>query len=200
MKANQFQRHLAQLKGWRETAFILALAERAYPNFALFSQVVDFPGANAVATCLEQGWGALVEHAEEDRYIELLEQLEENVPNLENYDMYGAATAVSFCEILEQALLSQVNTEKRRASDTAQNAFESVMDFLETTEGEGLSEDELVKLFDQSPLIKREKAFQEELVERLRKESVPDEHVVTGLRVLASDEGVSNIGISLDEE
>ena len=36
--------------------------------------------------------------------------------------------------------------------------------------------------------------------DRLRKESVPDKHVVAGLRLLASDEGVSNIGISLDEE
>ena len=89
MKANHFQRHLAQLKGWRETAFILALAERAYPNFVLFSQVVEFSGAEAVDACLEQGWGALVENAEEDRYIELLEILEENVPDLEEYDMYG---------------------------------------------------------------------------------------------------------------
>ncbi|UZE97392.1 YjaG family protein [Alkalimarinus alittae] len=200
MKANQFQRHLAQLKGWRETAFILALAERAYPNFALFSQVVEFSGAQAVTNCLEQGWAALVENAEEDRYIELLELLEENVPDLAEYDMFGAVTAVSFCETLEQALLSQVNTEKRRATDTAQNSFEGVMDFIETTEGEGLSEDELVKVFDQSSLIKREMAFQEELVDRLRKESVPDQHVVAGLRLLASDEGVSNIGISLDEE
>ena len=200
MKANQFQRHLAQLKGWRETAFILALAERAYPNFALFSQVTEFSGAEAVANCLEQGWGALVEHGDEDRYIELLEMLEENVPDLDEYDMYGAVTAVSFCETLEQALLTQVNADKRRASDTAQQSFEAVMEFLETTEGEGLSEDELVKVFDQSPLIKREIAFQEELVDRLRKESVPDEHVVAGLKLLASDEGVSNIGISLDDE
>lgn len=200
MKPNQFQRHLAQLKGWRETAFILALAERAYPNFALFSQVTDYPGADAVSRCFEDGWEALVENAEEDRYIELLETLEEHVPDLDEYDMYGAVTAVSFCEMLEQALLSQVNTEKRRASACAQNAFEAVMEFIETTEGEGLSEDELVKVFDQSPLIKRDKAFQEELVDRLRKENVPDTHVVAGLRLLASDEGVSNIGISLDDE
>ncbi len=200
MKANQFQRHLAQLKGWRETAFILALAERAYPNFSLFSQVVAFSGAQSVLTCLQQGWDALVENAEEDRYIEILELLEENVPDLEDYDMYGAITAVGFCETLEQALLSQVNTDKRRATDSAQNSFEGVMEFLEATEGEGLSEDDLVKLFDNSPLIKREMAFQEELVDRLRKESVPDEHVVAGLRLLASDEGVSNIGISLDDE
>ncbi|WP_250654720.1 DUF416 family protein [Alkalimarinus coralli] len=200
MKPNQFQRHLAQLKGWRETAFILALAERAYPNFALFSQVTAFSGFNAVTTCLAKGWDALIENAEEDRYIELLELLEENVPNLADYDMYGAIPAVSFCETLEQGLLTQVNNEKRRAAETAQGSFEGVMEFIETTEGEGLSEDELVKLFDQSPLIKREMAFQEELVDRLRKESVPDKHVVAGLKLLASDEGVSNIGISLDED
>ena len=200
MKANQFQRHLAQLKGWRETAFIMALAERAYPNFALFSQVTDFFGEKAITACLEQGWQALVENAEEDKYIELLEMLEENVPDQTEYDMYGVVPAVSFCEMLEQALLTQVNTEKRRAVDTGQNAFEGVMEFIEVTEGEGLSEDALVKLFDQSPLIKREMAFQEELVDRLRKEAVPDQHVVAGLRALASDDGVSNIGISLDEE
>ena len=200
MKVHQFQRHLAQLKGWRETAFIIAIAERGYPNFALFSQVTDFSGGEPVTACLQQSWDALVEKEDEERYIELLDLLEENVPEQEDYDMYGVVPALSFCEMLEQALLTQVNTEKRRAADVAQNSLESVMEFIEITEGEGCSEDDLVKLFDQSSLIKREIAFQEELVELLRKESVPDKGVIKALRKFASDDGVSNIGISLDDE
>lgn len=200
LKAHQFQRHLAQLKGWRETAFILALAERAYPNFALFSQVTAFAGEKNVETCLQQSWQALLDKAPEDRYIELLDLLEENVPDPSEFDMYGVVPAVGFCEMLEQALLTQVNSEKRRAVDAAQQSFESVMEFIEVTDGEELSEDELVKLFDQSPLIKRERTFQEELVDILRKETVPDADFIGELRALASDDSVSNIGISLDEE
>ena len=200
MKPHQLQRHLAQLRGWRETAFIMALAERAYPNFALFSQVTEFSGEEVVSSCLKRSWTALLEKAPEDRYVELLDLLEENVPDQEEYDSYGAVSAVSFCETLEQALLSQVNIDKRRAVDAGQNAFDGVMEFVEMTEGEGLSDDDLVRVFNKSPLIKRERRFQEELVERLRKETAPDTHFIAGLRSLAYDGGVSNIGISLNDE
>mgnify|MGYP000367810197 FL=1 len=200
MKPHQLQRHLAQLRGWRETAFIMALAERAYPNFALFSQVTEFSGEEAVSSCLKRAWTALLEKAEEDRYVELLDLLEENVPDLEDDDSYGAVSAVSFCEMLEQALLSQVNSDKRRAVDAGQNAFDGVMEFVEMTEGEGLSDDDLVRVFNKNPLIKRERRFQEELVDRLRKEGAPDRHFIAGLRSLAYDDGVSNIGISLNDE
>jgi uncharacterized protein len=200
LKPHQLQRHLAQLRGWRETAFIMALAERAYPNFALFSQVTEFSGEEAVSNCLKRSWTALLEKAEEDRYVELLDLLEENGPDLEDDDSYGAVSAVSFCEMLEQALLSQVNNEKRRAVDAGQNSFDGVMEFVEMTEGEGLSDDDLVRVFNKNPLIKRERRFQEELVDRLRKEGAPDRHFIAGLRSLAYDDGVSDIGISLNDE
>jgi uncharacterized protein YjaG (DUF416 family) len=200
LKPHQLQRHLAQLRGWRETAFIMALAERAYPNFALFSQVTEFAGEEAVSSCLKRSWSALLEKAPEDRYAELLDLLEEHVPDQVDNDSYGAVSAVSFCEVLEQALLSQVNIDKRRAVAAGQDAFDAVMEFVEMTEGEGLSDDDLVRVFNKSPLIKRERRFQEELVERLRKEGAPDRHFIAGLRTLAYDDGVSNIGISLNDE
>ena len=200
MKPHQLQRHLGQLRGWRETAFLMALAERAYPNFALYSQVTEYPGEEVISNCLKRSWTALLEKAPEDRFVEILDILEENAPNEEDDDSYGALSSISFCEMLEQALLSQVNIDKRRAVDAAQKAFNAVMEFVEMTDGEGLSDDDLVRMFNKNPLIKREKRFQEELVERLRKEHAPDTHFIAGLRSLAYDGGVSNIGISLSDE
>ncbi|WP_339806343.1 DUF416 family protein, partial [uncultured Marinobacter sp.] len=40
MNANQFLKALEQLQGWRECAFLLALAERGFPNYALFSEAI----------------------------------------------------------------------------------------------------------------------------------------------------------------
>src|SRR5690606_39947087 len=36
---SQHFRRIEQLRGWRQTVFLLALAERSYPNFAMFGQL-----------------------------------------------------------------------------------------------------------------------------------------------------------------
>src|SRR5690606_41476309 len=36
---SQHFRRIEQLRGWRQTVYLLALAERTYPNFALFGQL-----------------------------------------------------------------------------------------------------------------------------------------------------------------
>ncbi len=40
MNANQFLKAVSQLQGWRECAFLLSLAERSFPNYALFADAV----------------------------------------------------------------------------------------------------------------------------------------------------------------
>ena len=71
--------------------------------------------------------------------------------------------------------------------------------FIEFSEGGGLSESALVKLFDQHPLVQRELSFQEELFDLLRTAQRPSADTIKSLRELASDDGVSNIGICLEE-
>jgi uncharacterized protein YjaG (DUF416 family) len=57
------------LKGWREIAFIMALAQRAWPNYVLFSESVAIPGmesADEMAKMLKKLWQILQDQKIED--------------------------------------------------------------------------------------------------------------------------------------
>ncbi|MDN6318243.1 MAG: YjaG family protein [Marinobacter sp.] len=197
MNANQFLKAVSQLQGWRECAFLLALAERSFPNYALFAEAVDLKTGGKMHQMLEQAWGMLQEEEAETTIPPLLAKLEGLSPDVEAYDAYGVYPAFDFCQLLEQALLNRLNPAKHRATEASQLATGTVMSFIELSEGEGLEEDELVRLLDSHPLMKEDKAFQRNLVLALKRQRTPIEEFISELREDARNEGVSNLGISL---
>lgn len=199
MNANQFLKAVSQLQGWRECAFLLALAERSFPNYALFADAVDLKTGGKMHQMLELAWGMLQEEEAETTIPPLLAKLESLSPNVEDYDAYGVYPAFDFCQLLEQALLSRLNPSKHRATEASQLATGTVMSFVELSEGEGVEEDELVRLLDSHPLMKEDKAFQRNLVLALKRQRTPIEEFITELREDAVNEGVSNLGISLTD-
>ena len=199
MNANQFLKAIAQLQGWRECAFLLALAERSFPNYALFVDAVGLKTGGKMRQMLDLGWDMLQKDVAESAIPQLLAKLETLSPDVEAYDAYGVYPAFDFCQLLEQALLNRLNPAKHRATEASQMATGTVMSFVEVSEGEGLDEDELVRLLDQHPLMKEDKAFQRDLVLALKRQRTPTEQFVERLQADAANEGVSNLGISLSE-
>jgi len=197
MNANQFLKAVSQLQGWRECAFLLALAERSFPNYALFAEAVGLKTGGKMHQILDLAWGALQEDVAETAIPQLLVKLEALSPDVEAYDAYGVYPAFDFCQLLEQALLNRLNPSKHRATDASQLATGTVMSFIELSEGEGLEEDELVRILDSHPLMKEDKAFQRDLVLALKRQRTPLEAFIAGVRKDAANEGVSNLGISL---
>lgn len=197
MNANQFLKAVAQLQGWRECAFLLALAERSFPNYALFADAVGLKTGAKMRQLLDQAWGMLQESAAETTIPKLLTRLESLSPDVEAYDAYGVYPAFDFCQLLEQALLNRLNPSKHRATEASQLATGTVMTFIELSEGEDLDEGELVRLLDSHPLMKEDKAFQRDLVLALKRQRTPVEQFVSEIREGAANEGVSNLGVSL---
>ena len=198
MNANQFLKAVSQLQGWRECAFLLALAERAFPNYALFADAVGMKSGGKMRQLLDLSWDTLQQDTEEAAIPQLLSKLESLSPNVDDYDAYGVYPAFDFCQLLEQALLNRLNPNKHRATDASQLATGTVMDFVEMSEGEGMDEDQLVRLFEQHPLLKDDKIFQRDVVLALKRQRTPREEFVGQLRNDAANDGVSNLGISLD--
>ncbi|WP_303292067.1 YjaG family protein [Marinobacter sp. SS5-14b] len=198
MNANQFLKAVSQLQGWRECAFLLALAERAFPNYALFADAVGMKSGGKMRQLLDLAWGTLQQDTEEAAIPQLLSKLESLSPNVDDYDAYGVYPAFDFCQLLEQALLNRLNPNKHRATEASQLATGTVMDFVEMSEGEGKDEDQLVRLFEQHPLLKDDKIFQRDVVLALKRQRTPREEFVSQLRNDAANDGVSNLGISLD--
>lgn len=198
MNANQFLKAVAQLQGWRECAFLLALAERSFPNYALFADAVGLKTGAKMRQVLDLGWDLLQKDVSESSIPQLLGKLESLSPNVDDYDAYGVYPAFDFCQLLEQALLNRLNPDRHRATEASQLATRTVMDFVELSEGEGLDENELVTLFEHHPLLKEDKLFQRDLVLALKRQRVPREDFVAELREQAANGGVSNLGIGLD--
>ncbi|MDX1757451.1 MAG: YjaG family protein [Marinobacter sp.] len=199
MNANQFLKAVEQLQGWRECAFLLALAERGFPNYALFADAMGLKTGAKMRQLLDLAWGLLQEIPSEAAIPQLLAKLETLSPDVEAYDAYGVHPAFDFCRLLEQALLGRLNPDKHRASEASQWAMETVIGFIEVSEGEGLDEDELVRVLDHHPLMKADKAFQRDLVLALKRQRTPTEDFVAQLRGMAANDGVSNLGISLND-
>lgn len=198
MNLKQFLRALEQFRGWREYAFILALAERAYPNYVLFVDAVERRWAAPVRDLLDRAWLILALRKHDQDPLHLLTRLESMIPDPDAFDFYGAVPASAMAHLLEQALLTRVNPDRHRAPDASRLALDTVMGFIEVSEGEGLDDNGLVDLLDHHELMKAEKAFQQALVQMLKRRRAPDEAFVEELRTMAANEGVSNLGIALD--
>jgi len=205
MNRQKFQKSLNSLNGWRERAFILALAERALPNARLYFDSIghrplsqtDFP--YGLPELIDAVWQYLLLTPDEERTVVLLDQVVACIPSAEHSDHYGLLPAVDCLSLIEQALLAGLNDDKKRASEASQFSLETVTQFIEFSESENsLSENQLIKLFDAHPLVEREFSFQSELNDLLRKASHPGDAFLTEIRALAQDDGISNIGISLN--
>lgn len=202
MNRQKFLKVLQSLGGWRERAFILALAERASPNAALYFENLDTSDLEKkidLDTLFDQIWQHLIIDPNEDAIIECLDEVVELRMLTDDSESYGALPTADCLEIVEQALLCGVNEDKKRASETSQLSIATITQFIEFSEGDGLDENSLVRLFDKHPLIEREFSFQAELNDLLRAATHPGAEVIQELRVLAQDEGLSNIGISLSD-
>ncbi|WP_456490101.1 YjaG family protein [Marinobacter nauticus] len=198
MNANQFLKAVSQLQGWRECAFLLALAERSFPNYALFADAVGLKTGGKMRQLLDLAWDMLQKDVADAAIPQLLSKLEALCPNVDEYDAYGVYPAFDFCQQLEQALLNRLNPNKHRATEASQLATRTVMDFVEMSEGEGLDENELVRVFEHHPLLKDDKLFQRDTVMALKKQRTPKEAFLAELRAGAANDGVSNLGISLE--
>jgi len=204
MNRQKFLKSLPALTGWRENAFILAMAERALPNTLLFfeskaEEPVDLSAySNGLMTVMDATWQGLIREPNEEGLIDLLDVVVACVPDIEQEDSYGVLPTGDCLWLWEQALIGGINQDKKRALEASQRSLETVTQFLEFSEGEGLSEDQVIKLFDSHALVKREFSFQEELSERLRSAKSPSEVFINDIRAISQDDGVSNIGISLN--
>lgn len=202
MNKQKFLKTLQSLGGWRERAFILALGERAVPNAALYFENIDTSELEQgidFNALLDEIWLNLIITPNEDSIIESLDKIVELRTLVDDTENYGALPTADCLEIIEQALLAGVNDDKKRALELSQLSINTITQFIEFSEGDDLDENSLIKLFDKHPLVEREFSFQAELNDLLRASSHPGSELIHELRELAQDEGLSNLGISLND-
>ncbi len=188
-----------QLESWQLTAFTASIAERMFPNYQLFSRVVEGSGsADVVRMALDKVWDTLCQRGKAN-FETQMERVEAQVPNVEDYDMYGVYPALDAAVAVCAAINQSDNASVEEALNISQLSEECVATYLEVIAEADLSDEELVRFINTHDLMEQELDFQQQVLSALESTKTQQASVLDRLRDLAHNQGVSNIGICNDD-
>ncbi|WP_417617183.1 YjaG family protein [Oceanisphaera sp.] len=192
MFGEKFYKKINKLAPWQQTVFALALAQRMYPNYQLFSETSQFGNSGRMRETLDVLWTYLTVKGSRVDLSAELESFETQIPDPARFEQYGAYPALDACIALGAAYNSVICRLGEEAIEASSASLGTVAGFVELLAERELSEEEL---YD-NELIMAEMEFQVELLEKVSQPR--DANVILAIRDFASQGGVSNIGISLE--
>jgi len=189
---DKFYKRLGKLMPWQQTVFALALAERMYPNYALYAQSTGKGNEAAFREALDSLWGYMTEKGSRVDLGAILESFEEHIPNPVKEENYGAYPALDACVALGCAYNSVICRLGEEAIEASNASIGSVAGFIEMLAERDFSDEELYE----HELMESEMSFQVALMQEVDKQRDPEQ--ILAIRQMASQDGVSNLGISLE--
>ena len=192
MFGDKFYKRLGKLMPWQQTVFALALAERMYPNYCLYADSTGKGDAVAFRQALDALWGYMTERGSRVDLGAILEAFEAHIPDPVKEENYGAYPALDACVALGCAYNSVICRVGEEANDASHASVGTVAGFIEMLEERDLSDEELYE----HEYMEAELEFQVELLKRVAHERDSDR--ILAIRAFAAQDGVSNIGISLE--
>lgn len=192
------EKELKALEGWQLTAFSVAVTERMYPNFALFANLLEFGDAQQIRSILDGVWNRLANSGAKMNFEVQQANVEANMPDLDEFDMYGASPALDAMVALYSTINCLLEPNRADAAGVGHLSQECVATFIEVTADADMSDEQLLRHIADHDMMLQEERFQAELVSRLQGARTPGAALITELKQLASNDGVSNIGVSDD--
>ncbi|WP_428034691.1 YjaG family protein [Amphritea sp.] len=190
------EKELKVLDGWQLAAFSVAVTERMFPNFALFSTLLEFGDRNQVRSILDGVWNKLGNTGAKMNFEVQLANVEENMPDLDTFDMYGASPALDAMVALYSTINCLLEPNHTEAANIGNLSLECVATFIEVTADADMSDEELLHYIAHHEMMVQEESFQEEVINRLAGMKSASASFISELKRLAANEGVSNIGVS----
>ena len=189
-------KELKALNGWQLTAFSVAVTERMFPNFALFSNLLEFGDRDQVRSILDGIWNKLGNSGAKMNFEVQQANIEANMPDLDQFDMYGASPALDAMVALYSTVNCLLEPNSNEAANVGNLALESVATFIEVTADSDMSDEQLLRHISQHDMMLQEEGFQEEVIRRISALKKPSSAFIDELKLLAANDGVSNIGVS----
>ncbi len=193
---------LKQLKHWQQVAFISALAERNLANYQLFSQICAFGDTKVLRQNLNLLWDCAAGLQSAKNFETQLDLLEENTPDPQRFDNYGAYPALDCCVLINSALscaMKEGLDDVLNASTLSLSTVAQLIEFTERPDSETDSDQEnFEQHIIQHRLYLQELDFQQDLAKLALQHNNPSKPLIKSLRTLAKNEGVSSIGIAID--
>ncbi len=192
MLDKKLAKKLNDLAPWQELAFIAALAERALPNYVLFTEACQFGNAKQYRQSLDLFWEWLTVKGAKINFEVQQERFEPIIPEPANFDSYGVYPAMDACVILNSGFILLMQKSKGEASNASQVSLGTVAGFIELMAGEECSDAQLLE----EELMQIELEFQHQVLDAMGDQRSPE--LIKQLKKLAQNDGISNIGIGLD--
>ncbi|MBL1375961.1 YjaG family protein [Zobellella iuensis] len=193
MFGDKFYKKLNKLMPWQQTVFALALAERMYPNYRLFSETSGFGSGERFRHTLDVLWTYLTVKGSRVDLSAELEAFEVFIPDPAKFDSYGAYPALDACVALGAAYNSVICRIGEEAMEASNASLGAVAGFAELLAERELGDEELYE----HELMEVEMEFQVELLEQVAQPR--EAEAILAIRDFAAQGGVSNIGISLQD-
>lgn len=193
-----FFQQLKDLAPWQQTAFAAALAERMYPNYALFCQVTE---QDEQAEALKKGlmliWEQLANKESKINFEVQLEKLADLIPNDADYEMYGVYPAIDAAMAAHTAMELAMGTQAEEVTRVSRLMRQTIISFIDATEE--LPEDEKArrKLLNDHELMQFDREFQDEVLAQISAMKHPHKDRLKELRIMAQNDGVSCLGLAV---
>ncbi len=194
---NELGRKLHKFQPWKQTAFATAMAQRSLSNFGLFSEVTGFGDVSELKHCLNMLWDHIAGQQSAKNFERLLERLEEQTPNIDDFDMYGVYPALDAIVSLTTAVHCAMQPSSEEAVSNGRLSLSTIGKFLGHMEAADLKGTELSQYVDQHPLMLQHLDFIDEVCQILGK-AKPNPELKKQLRALACNDNISELGISLE--
>lgn len=188
-KLNTFQR-VRELQNWHAVAYAATLIERMQPNYQLFCEVTEFADPAQFRKTLDLVWEWLATPKAKINYAVQQERIEQATPDAQEFDNFGVFPAIDAAISLSSTIMLMAGDEPQGAVVASKLSQGGVEAFVEATAETALTDQEI----KQHPLMQWEITFQQELLD-LVETLKPAAQSVNTLKALASQDGVSNIGI-----
>lgn len=199
-KPPTFNQCLRRLQPWQQLAFATALAQRAAPNYLLFCEATDFGDPESYRKLLALLWEAQLAKAAKINWSVQLEKLPELQPDPNDFAVYGVYPALDAVMALELAVEQALRVDEESAIRASRLSRSSVRQYLELQAPESLDEQAVSGWVRDQDLMQDEQAFQDELLAQVSAHFQPQPELLKQIKQLAENQGVSNLGISLEAD
>lgn len=188
---NPIHKRLTKFDTWQSVTFMAALCERMVPNFLVFCQITNqLEQGRVYRNILNLVWESLTVKKAKINFERQLEKLEEIIPNLNDYEIYGVLPAVDACEALSELLHALIAGEYIDYSVKVSNkSLQTVADYLQAQNEHNIPDDILVK----NELMQDELDIQWAIYRALVECEKRDIELIYSLKDELSKEQVSNI-------
>lgn len=189
-----FHQRLKALPVPQQQAFMAALCERLLPNYALYAQMTESGNPAGLRAILDLVWeqlGVREAHIDFARQAEKLAELEPS----DAEDSFGARRATETVVALASLLDTLCGEAPDAVLEVSRISKSGVRGYIELTEGE-LNAGKLAARVREHPLMADEDNFQDAVLEVVA--GPLDRESLKALRKLGRNNGVSNLGLSLD--